>query len=101
MALNPKFDCRENRLKNKEELYKILEEIFLMKTGEEWLELLERRVPISPINTIDKAEKETIVPASSCITLISNNRLCNQKITPRAIWGSTNKRRRQTWPTYL
>jgi len=55
MAVNPKFDCRENRLKNKEELYKILEEIFLTKTGEEWLELLEKRIPISPINTIDKA----------------------------------------------
>jgi crotonobetainyl-CoA:carnitine CoA-transferase CaiB-like acyl-CoA transferase len=55
MALNPKFDCRENRLKNKEELYKILEEVFLTKTGEEWLELLEKRIPISPINTIDQA----------------------------------------------
>jgi len=55
MAVNPKFDCRENRLKNKEELYLILEKIFLTKTGEEWLELLEKRIPISPINTIDKA----------------------------------------------
>jgi CoA:oxalate CoA-transferase len=55
MALNPKFDCRENRLKNKEELYKILEEVFLTKSGEEWLELLEKRIPISPINTIDQA----------------------------------------------
>ena len=55
MAANPKFNCRENRLKNKEELYNILEEIFLTKTGEEWLELLEKRIPISPISTIDKA----------------------------------------------
>jgi len=55
MCTNPKFVSRENRLKNKKELYAILEEIFLSKTGEEWLEILEKRIPIAPINTIDKA----------------------------------------------
>ncbi len=55
MCKNPKFDSRKNRLKNKEELYAILEKVFLQKTGEEWLELLEKRIPIAPINTIDKA----------------------------------------------
>jgi crotonobetainyl-CoA:carnitine CoA-transferase CaiB-like acyl-CoA transferase len=55
MAEDPKFNSRENRLKNKEELYNILENTFLTKTGEEWLELLDRRIAISPINTIDKA----------------------------------------------
>lgn len=55
MSCDPKFDCRESRRKNKEELYAILEQAFLAKTGEEWLELLEKRIPIAPINTIDKA----------------------------------------------
>jgi CoA:oxalate CoA-transferase len=55
MALDEKFNSRENRLKNKEELYAILEKAFLEKTGEEWLEALEKRIPIAPINTIDKA----------------------------------------------
>ena len=55
MAQDEKFNSRENRLKNKEELYAILEKAFLAKTGEEWLELLEKRIPIAPINTIDKA----------------------------------------------
>jgi CoA:oxalate CoA-transferase len=55
MAQDDKFNSRENRLKNKEELYAILEAAFLAKTGEEWLELLEKRIPIAPINTIDKA----------------------------------------------
>ncbi len=55
MAQDGKFNSRENRLKNKEELYAILEEAFLGKTGEEWLSLLEKRIPIAPINTIDKA----------------------------------------------
>ena len=55
MAQDEKFNSRENRLRNKEELYAILEEAFLGKTGEEWLDLLEKRIPIAPINTIDKA----------------------------------------------
>jgi CoA:oxalate CoA-transferase len=55
LCVNPKFSTRPNRLNNKKELYEILEKIFLEKTGEEWLDLLEKRVPIAPINSIDKA----------------------------------------------
>lgn len=55
MAQDEKFNSRENRLKNREELYAILEAAFLERTGEEWLEALEKRIPIAPINTIDKA----------------------------------------------
>jgi CoA:oxalate CoA-transferase len=55
MARDEKFNSRHHRLENKEELYSILEEAFLSKTGEEWLEILEKRIPIAPINTIDKA----------------------------------------------
>jgi len=55
VAESPKFNSRENRLKNKEELYDFLERTFLTKTGEEWLELLDKKVPIGPINRIDKA----------------------------------------------
>ncbi len=55
MAVDPRFSSRENRFKNKDELYPILEKVFMTKTGEEWLELLDKRIPIGPINTIDKA----------------------------------------------
>lgn len=55
MALDPKFNSRINRFDNREELYQKLEKLFLTKTGEEWLELLESRIPIAPINTVDKA----------------------------------------------
>ena len=55
MCLNPKFNSRKNRLKNKGELYTILERIFREKTGEEWMATLESRVPIAPIHKIDKA----------------------------------------------
>ncbi|MBI2980071.1 MAG: CoA transferase [Chloroflexi bacterium] len=55
LATNPKFNSRENRFYNKDELYEILEKVFATKTGEEWLEILEKRIPIGPINAIDKA----------------------------------------------
>ena len=55
LAVNPKFNSRENRFKNKDELNDILEKTFLTKTGEEWLELLDKRIPIAPVNTVDKA----------------------------------------------
>jgi crotonobetainyl-CoA:carnitine CoA-transferase CaiB-like acyl-CoA transferase len=54
LAANPKFNSRENRAKNKEELYNILEKTFLTRTGEQWLELLDKQIPIAAVNTIDK-----------------------------------------------
>ena len=55
MARDPKFSSRENRFENRAELYERLERLFLTRTGEEWLELMEARIPIAPINTVDKA----------------------------------------------
>ena len=55
LCSHPKFNSRKNRLQNKEELYALLEKTFREKTGEEWMAILEGRVPVAPINTIDKA----------------------------------------------
>ena len=55
MASDPRFRTRADRLRNKDLVYRLLEEAFLQKGGEEWLELLEHRVPIGPINTVDRA----------------------------------------------
>ncbi len=55
LCKDPRFSTRPKRLENKKELYEILEKVFIEKNGEEWLELLEKKIPIAPINTIDKA----------------------------------------------
>ena len=55
LASDPRFRTRADRLQNKEALYAVLEEAFLQKSGEEWLEILEGRVPVGPINTVDMA----------------------------------------------
>jgi crotonobetainyl-CoA:carnitine CoA-transferase CaiB-like acyl-CoA transferase len=55
MARDPKFNSRANRFENRQELYERLDALFLTRTGEEWLELMDNRIPIAPINTVDKA----------------------------------------------
>jgi CoA:oxalate CoA-transferase len=56
VADDPRFNTRAGRLENREELDRILEEAFVKKTTEEWLErFYEREVPSGPINTLDKA----------------------------------------------
>jgi len=52
---DPKFNSNAKRLENKKELIPILEDIFLRRTGEEWLSLMEKEgIPSAPINTVDR-----------------------------------------------
>jgi crotonobetainyl-CoA:carnitine CoA-transferase CaiB-like acyl-CoA transferase len=51
-------------------LYNILEKTFLTKTGEEWLKLLDKRIAIGPINTIDKALSDPQVLSRNMVTKV-------------------------------
>lgn len=52
---DPRFLTMGDRLKNKEELYGILESLFSQKTNAEWEEILVKAgVPCAPVNTIDR-----------------------------------------------
>lgn len=52
---DPRFLTMGDRLRNKEELYAILNPLFSRKTNAEWEEILvEAGVPCAPVNTIDK-----------------------------------------------
>ena len=53
---------------NKEELYQILDKVFLTKTGEDWLEILENRIPIGPVNTVDKALADPQILSRNMVT---------------------------------
>jgi crotonobetainyl-CoA:carnitine CoA-transferase CaiB-like acyl-CoA transferase len=67
LASDPRFLTRAHRLKNKDVLYKILEETFLQKTGQEWLKIMEGKVPIGPINTVDMALSDPQVVARNMV----------------------------------
>jgi crotonobetainyl-CoA:carnitine CoA-transferase CaiB-like acyl-CoA transferase len=56
LADDPRFNSRSKRLENREEVDRILEEAFLKKTTDEWIEIFDEiEVPSGPINTLDKA----------------------------------------------
>lgn len=67
LASDPRFLTRADRLKNKEVLYAVLEEAFLQKSGEEWLEILEGKVPVGPINTVDRALNDPQILARNMV----------------------------------
>ena len=85
LCLHPKFNSRKNRLQNKDELYTLLEKTFREKTGEEWMALLEGRVPIAPINTIDKALADPQTLSRNMVVDIDYGKEQNLKIVGNPI----------------
>jgi crotonobetainyl-CoA:carnitine CoA-transferase CaiB-like acyl-CoA transferase len=73
LADDSRFSTRANRLKNREELDRILEEAFLKKTTDEWLELFVKlEVPAGPINTVDKAVADPQVLSRNMVVEIDS-----------------------------
>jgi len=101
MSGDQKFNSRENRLKNKGELYAILEKAFLEKTGEEWLELLEKRIPIAPINTIDKALADPQTLSRNMVVEVEYENDKKLKIVGNPIKMSGIEQERFKRPPYL
>ena len=52
---HPHFKDALQRIINRQELYQILQDIFLTRTVDEWMEVLRREdVPSAPVNTLDR-----------------------------------------------
>jgi crotonobetainyl-CoA:carnitine CoA-transferase CaiB-like acyl-CoA transferase len=55
LAEDPRFARLELQVLNQYQLYPALEEVFVSRTTEEWLQILEAAdIPCAPVNTIDK-----------------------------------------------
>jgi len=73
LADDPRFSTRAGRLKNREELDRILEEAFRKKTTDEWLDLFVKlEVPAGPINTVDKAVADPQVLSRNMVVEIDS-----------------------------
>jgi crotonobetainyl-CoA:carnitine CoA-transferase CaiB-like acyl-CoA transferase len=73
LADDSRFSTRAKRLDNREELDRILEEAFLKKTTDEWLELFVKlEVPAGPINTVDKAVADPQVLSRNMVVEIDS-----------------------------
>ena len=62
LITDSRFRDNEARLKHREETMTLLQEIFLTRSAEEWLEELEAQgVPCAPINTLDRVFSDPAV----------------------------------------
>lgn len=67
LAEDPRFKTIIDRYENRDALLEILNETFRSRTTDEWVALLENRVPVAPINTIPQALKDPQVEALGMI----------------------------------
>lgn len=73
LADDPRFNTRANRLKNREELDRILEEAFLTKTTAEWWDLfIKLEVPSGPIYTVAEAVADPQVLSRNMVVEIDS-----------------------------
>ncbi len=73
LADDPRFADNDRRSEHREELIRILEEIFLTKAGDEWLSLLsEAGVPCSPINTLDRVFADAQVASRNMVVEVDH-----------------------------
>jgi len=67
LAEDPRFKTMQNRYQNRDELIEILTKEFKTRTTAEWIELLEGKLPVAPINSIPEALRDPQVDALGLI----------------------------------
>jgi len=73
LIADPRFNNNGNRTTNVNELMPILNNIFINKTINEWLELLEKaELPCAPINTVDKIVNDPHIKAREMIVEVEH-----------------------------
>jgi len=73
LIADPRFNNNGNRTTNVNELMPILNNIFINKTINEWLEVLEKaELPCAPINTIDKIVNDPHIKARDMIVEVEH-----------------------------
>ncbi len=73
LETDPRFDSPLARLKNRDQLIPILEEILAQKTADEWLSALEEAgVPCGPVNTLDRAFSDPQILARDMVVEIDH-----------------------------
>lgn len=70
---DPRFITNPLRLKHKDELIPLLEEVFITKTTDEWVALMdEHDVPLAPVNTLDRVMAHPQVAHREMIQIIDH-----------------------------
>ena len=64
---DPRFKTMQDRYQNRDELIEILTKEFKTRTTAEWIELLEGKLPVAPVNSIPEALRDPQVDALGLI----------------------------------
>jgi len=76
LANDPRFRTNPDRVKNRNALIPILEEIFSKKPREYWIEILEKvKVPVAPVYEIDEVFSDIHIKTSGIVTKMSHTKL--------------------------
>ena len=67
LAEDPRFTTMQDRYQNRDELIEILTKEFKTRTTAEWIELLEGKLPVAPVNSIPEALRDPQVDALGLI----------------------------------
>ena len=63
LAEDPRFQTMQDRYQNREVLLDILSPAFKTRTTDEWIQMLEGKLPVAPVNSIPQALKDPQVDA--------------------------------------
>ncbi|WP_342821567.1 CaiB/BaiF CoA-transferase family protein [Desulfurococcus sp.] len=94
---DPRFKSNPDRVRNREELIKILEEIFSRKPRDYWLKILEEHdVPAGPVYEVDEVFEDPHIRSSGIVGVVEHSRLgqIKQLLYPALIDGERPKPRR-------
>jgi crotonobetainyl-CoA:carnitine CoA-transferase CaiB-like acyl-CoA transferase len=72
VKLDARFSSMAARLENREALTAALDKVFEEKPTEDWLKLLQGRVPVGPVNDMRKALENPFVAASGMVQSIDH-----------------------------
>jgi len=86
LAHDPRFENRDRRRENWQQVHSILEAAFAQKTKEEWMEILVREdVPSGIVNTIDKAVADPAVLAHNMVVSVQHREMGELKMAGNPI----------------
>jgi len=86
LASDPRFESLSQRVKNRNQLIPIIEEIVRTRPGDEWLELLYHEgIPAGPVNTVDRAVNHPQVLAREMIVTMEDPRRGRLKVAGNPI----------------
>lgn len=89
LITDERFMDGAHRLANYDELIPIIQERFLEKTGDEWIQLLEKEeVPCAPVNTLDRTLNDPQVLSRNMVIEMQHSRLGRLRLAGNPIKAS-------------